>query len=300
MKGSATTGIILLFIIVIALAAAAIYFIGAGKSTGVAATGLAGTSVSSFSIKGVRENVVLVSNEGTSTIGKNGLNVLVNGRPTPYVQNAPIAPSTVGELALPLVPGACQVKIEVVGAFDIKTTTASMCLYDEEFNNIPQWNASGATLTASGGTATFSNGQSIGKAFDLTSFKNSPWTLDAKLRGDSPVVLFLQQNGVGYAFGIASRGSDATEVAFWSDTTKKGKGVYQWTWDTQRWYRFKIASEGNGIYFGKVWEDGTIEPSSWVAFLTDTTYIQGGAGLAMDTAGETIEADYLRIAIPAA
>lgn len=257
-----------------------------------------GATYVGFSIESARENVLLIKNEGTAPIKPNTLVVLVNGRQVSYTQEKQIEQAQLGELVLPLVAGPCPVRVEVVGAFQIRSTSANMCVYYEDFNDDPQWNVSGVEYAVSDGVATFTNTGEVGVAHDRADVSQDAWLIEARMKGDTPELLFLQQNGTGYAFGVVSHGGNTTEAAFWKEDSKSDSGIYPWDLDPLKWYRYKISSEDRGIYFGKIWEDGQNEPAGWIAFLADATFTHGGFGVVLGAAGERSSVDYIKVYIP--
>ena len=297
MKGQTNPifNVMIVLAIVVVLAIGVTYLLNSkgGEDKHVLSTG----SIS-FSIVGVRDSAVLVRNDGAEPIQKNSLRVLANGAALSYTQESEIKPNSIGELHIDLVKGDCDVRIEVIGSFNLMSTDARLCVYEEEFDTDPAWNTDDTEMEVNEGVATITNTGEVGVAYDDARVKSGLWVLEGRLRGDTPQILFLQTNGIGYVFGVSSRGASITEISFIVGDVKRDSHLYSWAWDTQRWYNFKISSEGRGVYFGKVWEDGLAEPSEWSVFLTDTTYKEGGIGTTMDTAGEKMEIDLLRASIP--
>jgi hypothetical protein len=67
-------------------------------------------------------------------------------------------------------------------------------------------------------------------------------------------------------------------VQFLDDGVAWGNS-YSFAWSTGAWYWFKLAMI-NGVLYGKIWADGTAEPSAWMftqAGWTDRT--SGAPGL---------------------
>ncbi|QQG39998.1 MAG: hypothetical protein HYS81_01130 [Candidatus Aenigmatarchaeota archaeon] len=295
MKGvNPTTSIAAMFVIILVVLAIAAYALAGAPHE----ADLTGPLATSFTIQSVRDSTVLVRNDGTEEIRPGSVRLLVNGRAFAYEQAEPIAPGRTGELVLQLVPGPCRVKIEGVSSFSITSAEAELCVYNEEFNEQPDWQTEGVTLNISNGNAVVRN-MGTGLALDRTIMKRGAWILATKMKGDSPQVAFLQNDG-GYAFGVSDRNAATTEIAFWKGDVKKGSATYEWKWDPQKWYLFEVSSEGDGTYFGKAWAEGTQEPDEWDAFLIDSQYTEGSVGIVVDAAGEKTETDYIRIRLPEA
>lgn len=66
--------------------------------------------------------------------------------------------------------------------------------------------------------------------------------------------------GNGQGYNLLFHGNHST-VQFLDDGVAWGP-AYSFTWTNGTWYWFKLKSEG-GVLYGKVWKDGSPEPSTW-------------------------------------
>ncbi|MBN1411517.1 MAG: hypothetical protein JW969_11785 [Spirochaetales bacterium] len=66
--------------------------------------------------------------------------------------------------------------------------------------------------------------------------------------------------GDGRGYNLLFHNNHST-VQWLDDATAWGTS-YTFNWSNQTWYWFKMKNE-NGTLYGKVWQDGTTEPSSW-------------------------------------
>ncbi|MBN1409422.1 MAG: sulfatase-like hydrolase/transferase [Spirochaetales bacterium] len=73
-------------------------------------------------------------------------------------------------------------------------------------------------------------------------------------------VSLLSGTGDGRGYNLLFHNNHST-VQFLDDAVSWGTG-YTFNWSDQTWYWFKLKME-NGALYGKVWQDGTGEPSNW-------------------------------------
>ena len=66
------------------------------------------------------------------------------------------------------------------------------------------------------------------------------------------------KTGLGYELVFHGK----NQVQFLDDGVTWGNG-YSFSWNAKTWYWFKLTDQ-NGTLLGKVWRDGTSEPSSWM------------------------------------
>jgi hypothetical protein len=89
----------------------------------------------------------------------------------------------------------------------------------------------------------------------------------AKVRVDSWVNGDYARAGVGLYTNAAGEGynllfhNNTSTVQFLDDHVSWGN-AYSFSWSVGAWYWFKLEESGGTLY-GKVWADGTTEPSSW-------------------------------------
>src|SRR5207247_192222 len=68
--------------------------------------------------------------------------------------------------------------------------------------------------------------------------------------------------GRGYNLVFHDWFGGTTAVQFLDDGVAWGK-AYRYTFSVGTWYWFQLQ-RNNGVLYGKVWEDGTPEPSAWM------------------------------------
>lgn len=71
----------------------------------------------------------------------------------------------------------------------------------------------------------------------------------------------------GYGYNLLFHNNKNT-VQFLDDM-RGWSTQYAFSWQTQKWYWFKLKSEGRKMY-GKIWQDGSSEPGSWLFEYTFT------------------------------
>jgi hypothetical protein len=100
-----------------------------------------------------------------------------------------------------------------------------------------------------------------------------------KYGGDSPQVgvgLFTDPTtGYGYNMVFRTLPTGKRVVQFVDDPTGFGNS-YAFNWKVGTWYWFKLEND-NGTLNGKVWQDGTTEPTAWMFTQTGWTDRTGGA-----------------------
>src|SRR5262249_49324099 len=80
--------------------------------------------------------------------------------------------------------------------------------------------------------------------------------------------------GEGYNLVFHNGTGCARTVQFLDDHIRWGN-AYSFTWSVGTWYNFKLKME-NGVLYGKVWQDGTDEPSAWQFTQSGWTTRSGG------------------------
>jgi glucose/arabinose dehydrogenase len=78
------------------------------------------------------------------------------------------------------------------------------------------------------------------------------------------------RTGLGYELVFHGK----NKVQFLNDGVTSGN-AYSFSWNTSTWYWFQLTDQ-NGTLLGKVWQDGTPEPSSWMFQQTGWTDRTGG------------------------
>jgi PKD repeat protein len=128
------------------------------------------------------------------------------------------------------------------------------------------WSVSGGTLSqtstanADPKKAIVSNsGQTFGTNMLITAeVRINTWTENADMSRGGVSLFTGTSNGQGY--NLAFHNNHNT-VAFLDDQVTWGPSyTYTWTTGTWYWFRFEML---NGTMYGKVWQAGTSEPSSW-------------------------------------
>jgi hypothetical protein len=98
-------------------------------------------------------------------------------------------------------------------------------------------------------------------------------SITAKVRVDTWTNGDYARAGVGLYTNAAGEGynlvfhNDTNTVAFLDDHVTYGN-TYSFSWTVGTWYWFKLEDKG-GVLYGKIWADGTTEPSAWM-------FTQGG------------------------
>jgi predicted alpha-1,2-mannosidase len=97
---------------------------------------------------------------------------------------------------------------------------------------------------------------------------STDYTITAKVRVDSWTDGDSARAGVGLLTGTSNGcgynlvfHNNHSTVQFLNDTVAWGSS-YTFNWSNNSWYWFKLKME-SGVLYGKVWQDGTGEPSNW-------------------------------------
>lgn len=97
---------------------------------------------------------------------------------------------------------------------------------------------------------------------------NADYTITAKVRVDNWTDGDYARAGVGLFTGTADgKGYNLVfhnnhSTVQWLDDGVAWGTSYSFNWSNNTWYWFKVKSEAGTLY-GKVWQDGTTEPSNW-------------------------------------
>ena len=106
----------------------------------------------------------------------------------------------------------------------------------------------------------------------------------ARVRVDSWAGGDMARAGVSLGNDAAGRGynlvfhADTGTVQFLHDHVAWGDR-YSFDWQVGTWYRFKLRQEADGTLLGKVWADGSAEPTGWMFEQRGWAARAGSAGL---------------------
>ena len=98
--------------------------------------------------------------------------------------------------------------------------------------------------------------------------------VDSWQSGDSArarIGLYTNASGMGYNLLFRDNG----KVQFLDDQVRWGNS-FSFAWQTGVWYNFKLRMEG-GVLKGKVWADGSAEPTDWMFTQSGWTNRTGGS-----------------------
>jgi len=104
-------------------------------------------------------------------------------------------------------------------------------------------------------------------------------------RARAGVSLAQTENGLGYNLLFRDGGVQfLDDYVAWSP-------LFPFAWSVGTWYQFRLRSSG-GVLYGKVWQDGAAEPSTWMFTQSGWGDRHGGApGLNGGSGGATVSFD---------
>jgi hypothetical protein len=175
----------------------------------------------------------------------------------------------------------------------VTTPDGSSVLFSDSFKGSalgPSWSTVGGTWSESGGvvqqTSTANanprkamvTGQTFGADVEmvsrvrLDSWTPGPYSLAGVALNNGAA------NGLGYNLVFHENSPGQKVIQFLDDYVAWGNSV-AFSFTTGKWYWFKLEEQG-GVLYGKVWADGTAEPSGWMLQQTGwTNYPAGAPGL---------------------
>jgi subtilisin family serine protease len=170
------------------------------------------------------------------------------------------------------------------------TLAASPVLFSDNFSGSTigrSWLLSGGSWSQSSGTLrqTSTADDDPRKAMLVDQTYPANVVIQAKVRVDSWVNGDYARAGVGlhtdtttgagynlvFHYGNGTR----NQVQFLDDKVRWGN-AYPFNWSLNTWYWFKMAVL-KGVLYGKVWQDGTAEPSAWTFTQSGWTHRASGA-----------------------
>ncbi len=166
------------------------------------------------------------------------------------------------------------------------TTPASTTLFSDDFSGSsvnPAWTFVGGTWTQHDGilsqTASVNdpvkailNDRTYPAAVEISAMvRVESWTNGDMARAG---VSLLTDPNTGQGYGLLFH-NDTNTVQFLDDKVHWGNS-YSFAWQVGTWYHFKLR-EQDGVLSGKIWADGTAEPSTWMFTQTGWTDRTAGA-----------------------
>jgi subtilisin family serine protease len=169
------------------------------------------------------------------------------------------------------------------------TTPSAPPLFTDDFSSStigPAWSFSGGSWTQGNGTLRQTSTADADPRKAMLTDQTYPANvqIQAKVRVDSWIDGDFARAGVGLAtdastghgFNLVfhSTGGTKNNVQFLDDGIQWG-APQSFNWNVGTWYWFKMARK-DGVLYGKIWQDGTTEPTAWQFVQKGWTYRASG------------------------
>jgi hypothetical protein len=174
---------------------------------------------------------------------------------------------------------------------------------DGDYTNSPTWTVGTGTWTVNAGKLETSS--TSHPVIYETSFSSTDYIMEGRFRitttpvtGDRQAWLLTRLTDVGNYYGYGYR--SASGANYW-ELWKRGGGVFTQlgthtplTLTQNTWYKNSFQVAGTSLK-GKVWLNGTVEPSSWGVSVTDSGLSSGRVGLKGTSVAATVQFDNILV-----